>query len=366
MIHKYNFTTHKIQNNWEMSSPTFSGRSELDAGPEKKKRRYKKVNQYVLLKTLGEGSFAKVYLGFDINTRDYWAVKQLHLAALARTNSGISQLEQEIEVMRGLDHPNIVSLREVIHDPSGDTAYLVIEFADFGSLASLLEAGVRFDLAECRCIFRQIVEGVAFMHSRGLVHQDLKPANVLLKSDGTALLADFGVGHSFLCAAVSVGTPAYQAPEVIDDCIEDVAADPGKEDVWSLGVTFYETVFGELPFDGANVFEIVRSITMNGDSIDPPDECDAKLWNLIERMLRVDPRERLGIVDVKEHPFFKSGDEQVITGITAKPLPEYDTTLKVKQIDGRVCGEGYKFKAAQMSFRKKLGSYHAPFRSGFD
>lgn len=348
------------------SLPFFSGRSELDSGPEKKKKRYKKVNQYVLLQCLGEGSFAKVYLGLDTQTRDYWAVKQVHLATLARTNSGISQLEQEIEIMRDLHHPNIVSLREVIHDPGNDVAYMVIEYADLGSLASILEGGYRFDLPENRCIFRQIVEGVAFLHSRGIVHQDLKPANLMMKSDGTVAIADFGIGHSFQCAAVSVGTPAYQAPEVIDDCIDDVGAEPGKEDVWSLGVTFYEMVFGELPFDGATVFEIVRLITMTADQIDPPDECDEQLWDLIQRMLKADPRERLGIEDVKAHPFFQAGTEQFCTDLMPYPIPEYDPNLKVKQITGRVCGDGYKFQASAMSFRKKLGSYHAPFRSGFD
>lgn len=345
------------------SLPCFSGRAQLDSESGIRAKHYKKINQYVLLSLLGEGSFAKVYLGLDPVTRYYNAVKQVKLQGLSRTCSGISQLEEEIQLMRELRHPNILSLREVIHVPKLNTVYMVIEYADCGSLSSIMESGYTFGLDECRRIFRQIVRGVSYLHSRNVVHQDLKPSNIMMKSDGQVLIADFGIGHSFQSAAVSVGTPAYQAPEVIDEGYDDVDIDPGKEDVWSLGVTFYEMTFHELPFDGANVFEIVRSITMSADYIEPPNECDPDLWDLIKGMLQVDPKNRLGIQEVAEHRFFGDEEDDISCDFlpTPMPIPEFNQKIPIEQIKGTVCTPGYRFSQAEnQSLKHKFKSFRPP------
>ena len=359
------------------SPSSFLGKEELETTYGERKA-IKQINQYLLTCVLGEGSFAKVFLGLDTNTFQKYAMKRIHLKELARTSSGISQLEREIDTMRMLHHPNIVGLKEVIHVPDKSVAFLAIDYADCGNISSILEKGYRFSYKETRALFKQIAEGIGFLHGNGIVHQDIKPANILLKSDGTALISDFGIGHSFQSAAQVVGTPAYQAPEVIDECSDiedeeedeekgkgneeeddDDADDPGKEDVWSLGVSLYEMSFNELPFYGANVFEIVRSIATT--TLEMPEGADPVLWDLITNMLKVNPRKRYTIEKVLAHDYVTGAN--VADSPHLKPMEEeaYDHSLPIQKIVGTVCEEGYSFALHDKAMKKKKKRPPFPF-----
>lgn len=342
---------------FEPSSPSsFLGKGELKTTYGERSK-VKHVNQYKLICVLGEGSFAKVYLALDTNNFEYYAMKRVHLKELARTSSGISQLEREIDTMRMLHHPNIVGLREVIHVPDKSVAYMVIDYADCGNISSILESGYHFKFNETRALFRQIAEGIGFLHGNGIVHQDIKPANILLKSDGTALISDFGIGHSFQSAAMVVGTPAYQAPEVIDECYEEEEDDseedddPGKEDVWSLGVTLYEMSFNELPFYGANVFEIVRSIAST--NLEMPEGADPMLWDLITNMLKVNPRKRYSIEKVLAHDYVTGANLADSPHLKPFEPTPVDSNLPVIKIEGTVCQRGYSFALHDKAMKKK-------------
>lgn len=345
------------------SHPSFSWSTKIEANrlmESEKKKKYKQVNQYLLLSKLGEGSFSKVFLGQDQITSKYYALKRVHLEPLSKTLSGIEQLETEIEIMRKIKHPNIISLHEVIHVVKDHLVYIVLEFANCGNLSAILESGFKFTLEQIKNIFTQVVSGVAFLHENSIVHQDLKPSNILMKSDGRALISDFGIGHSFQYAAMVVGTPAYQAPEVIDDSeMYDLSAEnllagmgeeeeekniPGEEDVWSLGVTLYELVFHDLPFYGGNVFEIVRSILMT-DVLEPPSQCDPLLWDLISKMLTVDPKQRITVKEILQHPFLidQSNKKVVIDGLKAFVPPIPEPRAQIEYINGTVCNENYSF-----------------------
>lgn len=332
-----------------------------EAMGSEKKIKYKQINQYLILSKLGEGSFSKVFLGQDQITSKYYALKRVHLEPLSKTLSGVEQLETEIEIMRKIHHPNIISLREVIHLVNDNIVYIVIEYADCGNLSSILESGFHFTNDQIKNIFAQIVTGVSFLHENSIVHQDLKPSNILMKSDGRALISDFGIGHSFQYAAMVVGTPAYQAPEVIDDSeifdsTENILvigkeetesrSNPGEEDVWSLGVTLYELVFHDLPFYGGNVFEIVRSILMT-DVLEPPSPCDPVLWDLISKMLTVDPKQRITVKEILEHPYLlnASNKKEPIEGLKSiiPPIPE--PGAQIKYLNGIVCNENYSFSS---------------------
>ena len=350
------------------SPSSFLGKGELKTTYGERKE-IKQVNQYLLTSVLGEGSFAKVYLALDTDTFQNYAMKRIHLKELARTSSGISQLEREIDTMRMLHHRNIVGLKEVIHVPDKSVAYLAIDYADCGNISSILENGYHFSYNETRALFRQIAEGIGFLHGNGIVHQDIKPANILLKSDGTALISDFGIGHSFQSAAQVVGTPAYQAPEVIDECndIEDSdeeedgeangeeedddADDPGKEDVWSLGVTLYEMAFNELPFYGANVFEIVRSIATT--TLEMPEGADPMLWDLITKMLKVNPRKRYTIEKVLSHSYVTGANVADSPHLKPFEAEAYDHTLPICKIEGTVCERGYSFALHDKAMKNK-------------
>ena len=307
----------------------------------------KKINQYKLLCPIGEGSFSRVFLAQNTETSQYFAIKRLHMKKLARTAMGVTSLQREIAMMNKLSHPNVVTLHQVIYVKPTEVVYLVLDYADCGNMSGIIKQGHKFTPAEIRHIFIQVAKAVAYLHGQGIVHQDLKPQNILLKHDGTALIADFGVGHSFQSQARAFGTPAFQAPEVIDRSPTDDVS-PGKEDVWSLGVTLYYLSFGSFPFTGANVFEIVRSISTT--TLKKPNDCDPVLWDLIVNMLTVGVRQRFDIHEVLAHEYVTSA-EPVEMNLTPMEIPPQDPTLPVRAVTGIVCGDDFVFDAPQKKLR---------------
>jgi serine/threonine-protein kinase 11 len=166
-------------------------------------------------------------------------------------------------------------------------AYVILEWASFGSLQTVMSQKMDFDVLAS--IFKQVVNGLQYLHSQGIVHQDIKPSNILLCRDGIAKLSDFGIGHSFHSADAMVGTPAYQAPEFFDDD-PDAILDPVKEDIWSLGVSLYQATFGQLPYFGESMFQI--SWKAKNSKLEIPGNAPEPLRELIAKMLEVDPSKR--------------------------------------------------------------------------
>lgn len=313
------------------SCPSFSWSTKLNVCSVTKAKEYKQVNQYLILSKLGEGSYSKVYLAQDQNTKKYYALKRVQLKSLSKSQAGLEQLHFEIEVMKKVKHQNVISLQEVIHVPSENVIYIVIEYANCGNLSSYLEnENLKFE--QIQSIFSQIVDAVSFIHQNSIVHQDLKPSNILMKSDGKILVTDFGISRKFDCEAKMVGTPAYQAPEIIQDSKNIFS--PEQEDVWSLGVTLYELVFKCLPFDGQNVFDIVNSISKK-DTLEPPMKCDEMLWDLIKKMLTVDPKKRITIPEIMKHPYYIN-DKKINFNLHEIIAPKVDADSKIMHIEGTV------------------------------
>lgn len=299
-------------------------------------RYVKQINQYIRLNQIGSGSFSKVFLCMDTETNHYYALKRIHLKQLKKSPEGIKNLRREIDMMRKISCMNIVSLQEVIYAPGKDVVYLMLEYADCGSLAKVAKS-YDFTQDEIRYIFKQIVEGVAYLHEAGIVHQDLKPQNILLCHDWTVLISDFGIGHTFQSAAKVVGTPAFQAPEIIDQNSNEDDIDPGKEDIWSLGITLYNLLFHDFPFEGDSVYEIVHSI--NTKPLKRPPGCDDMIWNLLKGMLNVNPINRFDINQVRAHEYVVDAPVIVNNKLNPTQVNGYDTSLPIQQVDGIVCEE---------------------------
>lgn len=340
---------------------SISGQQVVDVTYENGNGTIKQINQYKELCLVGEGSFSKVFLGLDVNTNKYYAIKRINLKTFVRSSMGIHQLEREIEIMRQIKNKYVVQLHEVIHVPERDVVYLIVDYANCGNLDQLIKSKVKLKPQEICALFRQIAEGVMFLHQHNIVHQDLKPANILLKSDGTILISDFGIGRSFQSAATVVGTPAYQSPEVVDcEYDEEEEIDPCKEDVWSLGVTLYQLAFNKLPFTGNNVFEIVRSI--ESSVLNKPEGADDVLWDLILHMLVVHPSRRYSIFDVINHPYTKSADLKFAPKCPAFTVPEVNSDAPIQHIQGIVCDKDYKFQNSEANVKPNLPLFAAPFQ----
>ena len=510
---------------------------------ENRPPKIKKINQYILISKLGTGYFSKVYLAvkYDENKKSsenektkesYFAAKAIHVHQSVQSSV---DLEREVKMLRKLNHPNIIKFYKLLYAPSTDIAYIIMEWANCGTLQQAISKKIKFDEKTLASIFIQIALALSYLHSTGTVHRDVKPSNILLFSDGTAKLSDFGISHSLESAESVFGTPSYQAPDIFDEvdskilskyhsvknkdgsqfnslkthleqknlylhkynkthpiynsgitfhvqksnistfsmrnipkatneddiynenkddyvannsnykknvinfndennnkkcnsyndvvkesidydyikeinnednsknndkfsnkCLnnccntaiydksktqqsstessesvsfdekESWKNDPKKSDVWSLGISMYQTAFGILPYEGKNMYEIINNIN-NSDLIIPENnerQYSILFVDLIVKMLKKNPNERISINEVIQHPFFvhfqsaisdKQTDSKSIiiskdremqkVSFDIKPIqpPKYLTSQVVK-IDAIVCPENYSFQ----------------------
>lgn len=226
--------------------------------------------------------------------------------------------------MRSLRHPNLVRLLEVLHSKENKSVYLVMELGNAGSLSSFVSSHAVCSEEFIASVFFQIIKGLYYLHEKGFVHHDLKPSNIVLLNDGTAKITDFGVGRSFESVATLFGSPAYQAPEYLDEDEDTtvVKTEVSKEDIWSLGVSLFQCAFGILPFDGENIFEIASSIRNN--PVNLPSSVSSELADLIHRTLVIDPAKRISSSELLDHPFFNKAVQQPLP---SRPIPKIDFLL---------------------------------------
>jgi serine/threonine-protein kinase 11 len=319
----------------------------------------KKINDYLLLGLIGEGSFSRVFVAVHTPTGKPYAIKRIYLQKVVKSSAGVAAIQREIVLMQRLSHPRIVNLHEVLYARQTHAVYLVLDYANCGNLAGLIKRGAVFSLDAIRHVFKQVAEGVAYLHRNRIVHQDLKPGNILLKDNGTVLISDFGTGHRFQSCARGFGTPAYQAPELINGSSPDDDIEPGKEDIWSLGITLYFLHFKCFPFPGDNVFEIAKAAGQT--DLRPPEPCDPVLWDLIVAMLQTDPRKRCAIQDVLKHEYVAHAPAVVDIGLLPIALPAIDQKLPVKAIEGTVIADGSLIEFPELDSRPRVRHFQAPF-----
>lgn len=209
------------------------------------------LGDYELAERLGTGGQGTLWRGrrrgpvaHDV------AVKRLPPGAPAEA---VEALRREAELLAALDHPHVVRVLDVVEDDEG--VALVMQFAPGGSLAALLAARGRLAPGEAVAVLAPVADALASAHHRGVVHGDVKPANILFTSDGEPLLGDFGVARRLGPGPLGLaGTPEYLAPEVAEGAEPDERAD-----VYSLGVVAHEALSGSLPFSGPSPLAVLRA-----------------------------------------------------------------------------------------------------------
>ncbi len=205
-------------------------------------------NRYELHQALGQGGMATVYRGADTRLGRPVAIKLLH-AHYAKDEEFRRRFEHEAQAAAGLSsHPNIVDVYDV--GQHGDVPFIVMELIEGSDLKVLIEREGPLPIERTLAIAQQVAEGLEYAHSRGLIHRDIKPQNVMVTSDGPAIITDFGIAKSHLSTAVTqagmtFGTADYISPEQA----QGLAATP-QSDIYSLGVVVYEMLTKHLPFTG--------------------------------------------------------------------------------------------------------------------
>jgi len=217
------------------------------------------LGKYQILERLGRGGMADVYRGHHTRLDRDVAVKVLH-PHLIEGQDFLARFEREAKAVASLKHPHIVQVFDF--DSQDDLNYLVMELIDGGSLRGRLEelaqAGSRPSREDTLRIFGHIASALDYAHRRGMLHRDVKPANVLLQEDGDAYLSDFGIARilsqtQFTTTGALIGTPQYMSPEQGKGLPLTEAAD-----LYSLGVVLYEMLTGRPPYDGDTPLGVIH------------------------------------------------------------------------------------------------------------
>uniref|UniRef100_A0A0K2TWJ6 non-specific serine/threonine protein kinase n=1 Tax=Lepeophtheirus salmonis TaxID=72036 RepID=A0A0K2TWJ6_LEPSM len=279
---------------------------------EPKRKKCKYLGKYLMGDLLGEGSYAKVKEVMDTETLFRRAVKIMKRKKLRKIPHGEANVEREIRLLRGLQHHNVMRLIDVFYNEEKGKIYMILEYC-IAVLKDMLESSPskKFPPSQAHEYFIQLATGLEYLHSQRVVHKDIKPGNLLLNTSGVLKIADFGVAECLdlfedPCKAQlkqSQGTPAFQSPEIANG-LEYFPA--YKVDVWSAGVTLFNFVTGQYPFEGETIFRLFEAIG-KGIFEFPLDGAglDYKLKDLISAMLTKDVHNRLSVSQILNHDWVK-------------------------------------------------------------
>lgn len=255
----------------------------------------KTISHYHILEKLGEGGMGVVYRAEDVRLERQVALKFLHPEA-TRDPDSKARFLREAQAAAALDHPNICTVHEI--DEDGGQMFLVMAFVEGETLRQKI-ARRPLPLGEAIELAAQIGEGLRTAHDRGIVHRDIKSANIMITGRGQPKVMDFGLAHLAGKARLTrtgstVGTPAYMSPEQASGKEVD-----RRSDIWSLGVVFYEMITGRLPFEGDHDAAIIHAV-LNKD----PEPLTAlrsgvpvELDRVVSKALEKSPRDRYGHVE---------------------------------------------------------------------
>ena len=264
------------------------------------KNKYTQIKDYILKEDIGEGNFGKVKLGISKTTKEEYAIKIINKNQIKIKMK--NKIFRENEVITKFNHINVIFVFEIIEDP--ENYYIVMEYCKKGELFDYIVAHERLLEDEAAIFFYQLINGVEYIHSKGIAHRDLKPENLLLTKDNTLKIIDFGLSHEFdgiEYLKTKCGSPSYASPEIL----RGKPYDGFKSDVWSCGIILYAMICGYLPFDGENNKILFKNIMKCQPEI--PENLNDYTQDLIVRILTSDPDMRITIDEIKRHKFYLRG-----------------------------------------------------------
>ena len=335
-----------------------------------KKQKIKKGN-YILGETIGEGAFAKVKLATHIFTGEKVAIKILDKQVLESDSQNqnnqnassidnsflndMQRIKKEIKILKELRHKNIIQLYEIME--SENKLYIVMEYCEGKELFDYIIKRKHLTEKEACRFFQQIINGVEYLHLNNITHRDLKPENLLLTNKKRIKISDFGLStktnsyYQFL--TTPCGTPSYAPPEMLrGDEYSGIYSD-----IWSCGIILYTMLVGNLPCAESKEYLIYECIIKH--NYEYPSYLSEAVKDLLEKILKVNPQERIGFEQIKKHPWFNIINPRLRPGLIldVHKIPIDDNILNVvKNYDYKI--EDVKYSVENSLYDDKTTIYY--------
>ncbi|KAL7259511.1 hypothetical protein ACSBR1_005409 [Camellia fascicularis] len=256
---------------------------------------------------IGCGAFGRVYMGMNLDSGELLAVKQVLIASNGaskeKAQAHVKELEEEVKLLKNLSHPNIVRYLGTVREE--ETLNILLEFVPGGSISSLLGKFGSFPEAVIRMYTKQLLLGLDYLHKNGIMHRDIKGANILVDNKGCIKLADFGASKQVIdlvtiSGAKSMkGTPYWMAPEVIRQTGHNFSAD-----IWSVGCTVIEMATGKPPWS-QQYQEVAALFYIGTTKSHPPipENLSDEAKDFLLKCLQQEPELRPHACELLQHPF---------------------------------------------------------------
>jgi eukaryotic-like serine/threonine-protein kinase len=254
--------------------------------------------KYRIKQVIGKGAMGVVYRGFDPNIERVVAIKRIQKSKFQDQDwhSIAQRFRREAQAAGRLHHPNIVTVHDY-GEEDGDP-YIVMEFVEGVNLGGYLQQKRSLSVDETLSIMGKLLNALAYSHSKGVIHRDIKPGNVFIMDNGEVKLSDFGIAKleqsDLTQPGLVLGTPSYMSPEQIKGKEIDV-----RSDLFSAGVVFYEMLTGKRPFEGDQIYAVMNNVL----TLSPTDPCQlnpeipSNLKSVIRKALEKNPDNRFQTAD---------------------------------------------------------------------
>ncbi|KAL7598090.1 hypothetical protein Lser_V15G23347 [Lactuca serriola] len=285
---------------------------------------------------IGCGAFGRVYMGMNLDSGELLAVKQVSVvvntASKDKTQAHIRELEEEVKLLKNLSHPNIVRYLGTAREE--ESLNIFLEFVPGGSISSLLGKFGSFPESVIRMYTKQLLLGLEYLHKNGIMHRDIKGANILVDNKGRIKLADFGASKKVVELATMTGaksmkgTPYWMAPEVILQTGHSFSAD-----IWSVGCTVIEMATGKPPWS-QQYQEVAALFHIGTTKAHPPipDHLSAEAKDFLLKCLQKEPNLRPDASELLQHPFVTGEYEEshpvFRTSVIGIPNNQIPTSIK--------------------------------------
>ena len=264
----------------------------------------RQIGDYLIKDSIGNGGYAKVYLGTHIPTKEKVAIKVIDKEELFEEEINKKRLLLEISILKKVRHKNIIKLYEIMETPQ--TIYLVMEYCNSGELFDFIVGKDKLSENQACSFYQEIIDALSYLHSQNIVHRDVKPENILLNKINRIInckLIDFGISRTFQnneLVSTPCGTASYASPEMH----KGEAYNPILSEVWSSGILLFSMVCGYLPFSEEDELENINNI-LKGNYEFPDDiELSPEIKDLIKHLLDINPETRYNLDKIKQHPWF--------------------------------------------------------------